>query len=190
MALTAPLGFGMAVAAGPLVETLYGDQYAGSAPILVVLALYTVIYSASFHAGDVFKALGRPGVLTAVSAAKLIVVIGPIWWAAGYNAVLVAWALLATEVVHFVIRMAALHRVMTFRWADLARALFGPVLAAAGMGVGTWALSRVTAGLVAPLELALLAVAGAVLYLALLRLTAPQLFSAGVRLVRSRLGAQ
>ena len=101
-----------------------------------------------------------------------------------------AWALLATEVVHFVIRMAALHRVMTFRWTDLARALFGPVLAAAGMGVGAWALSRVTAGLVAPLELALLAVAGAVLYLALLRLTAPQLFSAGVRLVRSRLVAQ
>lgn len=189
MALTAPLGIGMAVAAGPLVQTLYGDQYAGSAPILVVLALYTVIYSASFHAGDVFKAIGRPGVLTAVSAAKLIVVIGPIWWAAGYNAVLVAWALLATEVVHFIIRMAALHRVMTFRWSDLARALFGPVLAAAGMGLGAWGLSRVTAGLVAPVQLALLAVAGAVLYLALLRLTAPQLFAAGVRLVRSRLGA-
>ncbi|MFY9491751.1 MAG: lipopolysaccharide biosynthesis protein [Mycobacterium sp.] len=189
MALTAPIGIGMAVAAGPLVQTLYGDQYAGSAPILAVLALYTVIYSASFHAGDVFKAIGRPGVLTAVSAAKLIVVIGPIWWAAGYNAVMVAWALLATEVVHFIIRMAALHRVMTFRWTDLTRALLGPVLAAAGMGLGAWGLSRVTEGLVAPLELALLAVAGAVLYLALLRLTAPQLFAAGVRLVRSRVGA-
>ncbi len=187
MALTAPIGVGMAVTAVPLVATLYGDQYAGSAPILAVLALYTVIYSASFHAGDVFKAVGRPGVLTAVSAAKLVVVIGPIWWAAGYSATLVAWALVATEFVHFAIRMAVLHRVVTFRWVDLAGALVGPVLAAVGMGLGALALSRVTAGLVAPLQLALLSVAGAVLYLALLRLTAPLLFAAGLRLVRSRL---
>ncbi len=189
MALTAPIGVGMAVTAVPLVATLYGDQYAGSAPILAVLALYTVIYSASFHAGDVFKAVGRPGVLTAVSAAKLVLLVGPIWWAAGYSSTMVAWALLATEVVHFALRMAVLHRVVAFGWADLARALIGPLLAAAGMGLGVWALSRATAGLVAPAELALLAVAGAVLYVALLRLTAPHLFAAGVRLVRSRLEA-
>lgn len=187
MALTAPIGVGMAVTAGPLVATLYGDQYAGSAPILAVLALYTVIYSASFHAGDVFKAVGRPGVLTAVSAAKLILLIGPIWWAAGHSTTMVAVALLATEFIHFAIRMAVLQRVMPFGWAALFRALVGPVLAAAGMGLGVLAVTRVTAGWFAPLELALLAVVGAVLYAALLRLTAPRLFAAGVGLVRTRL---
>lgn len=188
--LTAPIGVGMAVAARPLVATLYGDQYAGSAPILAVLALYTVVYSASFHAGDVFKAIGRPGVLTAISAVKLILLIGPIWWAAGHSPTMVAGALLATEAIHFVIRMTILRRVMAIRWGALGRALVGPVLAAVVMGLGVFALTRATAGLLAPLELALLAVVGVVLYVALLRFTAPHLFAAGVGLVRRRLWPQ
>jgi len=187
MALTAPVGIGLAVAAQPLVATLYGDRYAGSAPILAVIALYTVLYSASFHAGDVFKAVGRPGLLTAVNAAKLILLIGPAWWAAGHSATLVAVMLLAVEAVHFVLRMAVLHRLMGVRWAQLARALTGPTAAAALMGLATLGISRLTGGLVAPAELALLAVVGALLYVALLRLTAPHLFAAGVGLVRDRL---
>ena len=187
MALTAPLGIGLAVSAQPLVATLYGDRYAGSAPILAVIALYTVLYSASFHAGDVFKAVGKPGLLTAVNGAKLVLMIGPIWWAAGHSAVLVAVALLAVEAVHFVIRFAVLHRTMGVRWSAVAGALTGPILAAIGMGLAVLGISRFTAALVAPVELALLAVLGAVLYVALLRFTAPNLFSAGVGLVRRRL---
>ena len=190
MALTAPLGVGMAIAAGPLVETLYGDQYAGSAPILAVLAIYTVVYSASFHAGDVFKAIGRPGVLTAVNAAKLILLIGPVWWAAGYSPTMVAVALLATEVVHFVIRMAVLHHTTGVRWSAVARALAGPVAAAAAMGLLLFPVTRLTAGFVAPLELGMLAVVGIVLYVAMLRFTAPHLFAAGVAMVRRRLRPQ
>ena len=61
------------------------------------------------------------------------------------------------------------------------------MLAALGMGVVVSALSRTTAGLVAPLELALLAVVGAALYVVLLRFTAPHLFAAGVALARRKL---
>lgn len=187
MALTAPIGIGMAVVAQPLVATLYGDRYAGSAPILTVIALYTVLYSASFHAGDVFKAVGRPGLLTLVNAAKLVLLAGPIWWAAGHSATLVAVVLLAVEALHFVLRMAVLHAVMGVPWAGVARALTGPTAAAILMGLAVLGISRLTGGLVAPLELALLAVIGALLYVALLRVTAPHLFAAGVGLVRRRL---
>lgn len=190
MALTAPIGVGLAIAAKPVVATLYGDQYAGSAPILSVLAIYTVVYSASFHAGDVFKAVGKPGVLTAVNAAKLVLLVGPIWWAAGHGTVMVAYALLATEAIHFVIRMAVLHHVIGVRFTAVGRALVGPVAAALLMGLAIWPLTRATAGVVAPLQLALLAVVGAALYVALLRFTAPHLFAAGVGLVRSRLSPQ
>ena len=85
-ALTVPIGIGLALVAKPLVATLYGVPYAASAPILSVLAIYTAVYSVSFHAGDVFKAIGRPGILTAINAGKLVVLIGPIWWAAGHSA--------------------------------------------------------------------------------------------------------
>lgn len=187
VALTAPIGIGLAVTARPLVATLYGGEYAGSAPILSVLAVYTVVYSASFHAGDVFKAMGKPGILTALNAGKLVVLVGPIWWAAGHSATLVAWALLATEVVHFVVRMAVLQRLTSLRLTALAGALLRPAAAALPMGAVLLGLGRVTAGLPAPFELALLIVVGILVYVALLRFTAPRLVAAATQMVRRKL---
>ncbi|WP_278185148.1 oligosaccharide flippase family protein, partial [Mycobacterium syngnathidarum] len=119
LALTVPAGVGLAVVAGPLLHVLYGTQYDGAKNILIVLALYTAVYSASFHAGDVFKAAGRPGLLTAINAAKLVLLLGPIWWAAGHSATLVAVALLSVELVHFVIRMTVVRRVIPLRWTQI-----------------------------------------------------------------------
>lgn len=187
IALTAPIGVGLAVAARPLVETLYGSQYGESAPILAVIAIYTAVYSASFHAGDVLKAIGKPGILTAINAAKLVVLIGPIWWAAGHSATLVACALLAVEVLHFLGRMMVLNRVTGLRWSSLAGVLLRPTAAAVPMGVLLWGVSHFTSSLAAPLELAVLVVAGVVAYGLLLRFTAPHLVVSLTAMVRSRL---
>lgn len=187
VALTAPIGIGLAVASGPLVATLYGAEYAGSTPILSVLALYTVVYSASFHAGDVFKAIGRPGLLTMINAAKLAVLVGPIWWAAGHSVTLVAWALLGTELAHLVVRMVVLHRVADVRFRAMADAVVRPVVAALPMGVALLFLSRVVDGVPAPLELGLLIAVGIGIYAVLLRFTAPHLVSAASALVRGRM---
>lgn len=187
VALTTPIGLMMAVTAGPLVDTLYGGKYAGSAPILAVLAIYTVVYAASFHAGDVFKAIGRPGVLTAINAGKLVLLIGPIWWAAGQSVILVAWVLLANEVVHFVVRMMVLVRMTSVRWSAIAGALLRPTAAALPMGLILLCLTWVTGGLAAPLELVLLIVVGVGVYAVLLRFTAPNLVTAASALVRGRL---
>lgn len=186
-ALTIPIGIMLAVTARPVVDILYGDKYAGSAPILSVVALYTAVYSMSFHAGDVFKAIGRPGVLTAINAGKLILLIGPIWWAAGHSVILVAWALVGTEVVHFLVRMTVLQRMMNVRWSAIASALLRPAGAALPMGFVLLGLSWITGGLAAPMELGLLIGVGVGIYVLLLRLTAPHLVTAASGMVRRRL---
>lgn len=187
VALTAPIGVGLAAAAGPVVATMYGGNYAGSAPILSVLAIYTVVYSASFHAGDVFKAIGRPGILTAINAGKLVVLIGPVWWAAGHSATMVAWALLGTEALHFLVRMAVLQRMMGARWTALAGAVLRPVAAAVPMGVVLLVLGRFMENLPAPLELGLLIAAGIGVYVVFLRFTAPQLVVTASQMVRRKI---
>jgi PST family polysaccharide transporter len=187
VALTVPIGIGLAVTSRPLVETLYGNQYAGSAPILAVIAIYTAVYSASFHAGDVLKAIGKPGVLTAINAAKLVVLIGPVWWAAAHSATMVACALLGVEVLHFLGRMTVLNRVTGLRWSALAGVLLRPAAAAVPMGVLLWGLSRFTSSLAAPAELVLLIVIGVGVYGLLLRFTAPRLVAALTGMVRARM---
>ena len=187
VALTAPIGVGLAVTARPLVATMYGGAYAASAPILSVLAIYTVVYSASFHAGDVFKAVGKPGILTAINAGKLAVLIGPVWWAAGHSATLVAWALLATEAVHFLVRMTVLQRMTNLRLSALAGAVLRPAAAAVPMGAVLLGLSRLTTGLAAPIQLVLLIAVGIGVYVLALRFTAPHLVIAAAAMLRRRL---
>jgi lipopolysaccharide exporter len=186
-ALTVPIGVGLALVAKPLVATLYGGDYAESAPILSVLAIYTALYSASFHAGDVFKAIGRPGILTAINAGKLAVLIGPTWWAAGHSALWVAFALLGVEALHFGVRMTVLHRLTGTTWGSVAGALWRPTAAAVPMGVVLYGFSRVTDRLAAPLELVVLILIGVCVYALLLRFTAPRLFETAYARVRVRL---
>lgn len=185
-ALTVPIGIGLALAAQPVVAILYGSDYAASAAILSVLAIYTVVYSASFHAGDVFKAIGRPGVLTAINAGKLAVLVGPVWWAAGHSALMVACALLGVEMVHFLVRMSVLRRLTGTPWVSIVGALWRPVAAAVPMGLALFFLNRVTDHLAAPLQLSALIVVGLCVYLLLLRFTAPKLFNNAYGLARSR----
>ena len=189
-ALTFPIGIGLALAAQPLVDTLYGGDYSAAAPILSVLAIYTALYSASFHAGDVFKAIGRPGVLTAINAGKLAVLIGPIWWAAGHSALMVAYALLSVEVLHFVVRMTVLHRLTGTTWGSVAGALWRPIAAAVPMALVVYGVGRVTDRLAAPLELLVLVLIGMCVYVLLLRFTAPQLFNTAYGMVRQRLAGR
>lgn len=186
-AITVPAGIGLAVTAQPLVATLYGATYAESAPILSVLAIYTAVYSASFHAGDVFKAIGRPGVLTAINAAKLAVLVGPVWWAAGHSALMVAWTLLGVEVLHFFVRIAVLHRITATSWLSVLGALWRPTAAAVPMGLAIYCLGHVTDRFAPPLELSMLIVVGICVYGLLLRFTAPQLFNIAYGMVRQSL---
>lgn len=186
LALTAPIGVGLAAVAQPLLETMYGARYSDAAGILVVLSLYTVVYSASFHAGDVLKAVGRPGLLTAINAGKLVLLVGPIWWAAGHSATLVAVALLSVEVIHFGIRMTLVRRVIPLGWNELCSLIGRPLGAAIPMGLVLWGVGTTITHLPAAVRLGVLVLLGALAYAAGLHLTAPHLTRTAVRYVRAR----
>lgn len=188
VALTAPIGIGLAVSSDALIATMYGSQYEAADPMLSVLAIYAVVYSASFHSGDVYKAIGRPGILTSINAGKFAALIVPIWWAAGHSAVLVAVALLSVELGHFVVRMIVVRRVLSLSWNQLVPSIIRPVAAAVVMGVALVGLHRMIRTLPAPLVLVLLALAGLLIYVVALRFTAPLLFASGYGIVMKTMG--
>ncbi|WP_236737438.1 lipopolysaccharide biosynthesis protein, partial [Mycolicibacterium llatzerense] len=175
LALTVPMGIGLALVAGPLLRIMYGSQYDSATNILSVLAIYTTVYSASFHAGDVLKAAGRPGLLTAINAIRLVLLVGPIWWAAGHSATLVAAALLFVEVIHFAIRMTIVRKVIPLGWTQILSVVGRPLAAAIPMGAILFGAGLLFADLPAPSQLALLIPLGVVIYAAALHVTAPQL---------------
>lgn len=183
VALAAPIGLGLAVVADPLIRTLYGERYADAGPMLALICVFAVVYATSFHTGDVYKAIGRPGVLTTLNVGKLIVMVGPVWFAAGHGAVATAATLVVIELVSSAVRLRVVTRLTDSSLQALLAAISRPLLAAAGMAAVVWALSLTTSQLPPAVALVILVLVGAVVYPLALRITAPALFSAGVRLL-------
>jgi PST family polysaccharide transporter len=184
MALSAPISVALATVAPAVVGTLYGPQYAGAAPVLVVLSVYGLLFSVSWHAGDVFKAIGRPSLLLATGTGRLVLMVGPVWWAAGRSIVMVAVMLVAVESVLLVVNTVLLRRVGGITPAELWNAVGRPLPAAVGMGVVMFALAYLMAGLPHPVVLLVAGAAGVLTYVLGLQLSAPALYEAGLSVLR------
>ncbi len=185
VALSAPISVILATAAPAVIRTMYGDQYADAAPVLAILSIYTLVYSTSWHAGDVFKAMGRPSLLIVISSVKVVLMIVPVWFAAGHSIVMVALVLLAIEILPFIANMVLVKRIAGTTWSALAGSVTRALPAAAFMAVVMLGLGHLVRGLPAPLVLAITGTAGLIAYGAAMRVTGPELFAAGLSAVKS-----
>jgi PST family polysaccharide transporter len=186
IAVTAPVGLGMAALSAEIVGLLYGPQFAPAADELTVLAAWAVLFSVNFHAGDAYKAIGRPGLLTAVGFGKLLVLAPAVWFAAGHSTVAVAGALLAVEALSTVVRLSLVRVVLGVTIRRHAKVLWGPIAAAGLMAVGVWAAGRVLPVDGPVLRLLVLVPLGVAGYGLMLRLLAPSLVAAAVRHLPAR----
>jgi O-antigen/teichoic acid export membrane protein len=80
--ITIPLGMGIALLAQPLVLAVYTEKWAEAIPVMQAIAIYSIMLSLAYNAGDVYKAQGRPGIVTALSVGRLAVLLPALAWAA------------------------------------------------------------------------------------------------------------
>lgn len=188
--LTIPGGILIAVTARDLVETMYSDKWAPAIPVLQLLALFSVIYSMSFHAGEIYKATGRPGILNWMSVLKIAVMVPALWVGAQHSIAAVALAVLISNVFLTAFKLYVAQRILRFSVRGLA-ASFGPSIGI-GLLVGgpvlalSYGLSSVAPDLASPWRLALCLLAALPLYAGAVRLLAPESFAQGWQLVRRR----
>jgi PST family polysaccharide transporter len=79
--VTIPIGLGAALLADPLVRTLFSDKWVEAIPVLRAIAIYAVMLSFSYNAGDIYKAIGRPEIITRFSFGRLVVLLPALFWA-------------------------------------------------------------------------------------------------------------
>ncbi|HSA54086.1 MAG TPA: oligosaccharide flippase family protein, partial [Gemmatimonadaceae bacterium] len=171
--LTTPAAVGLVMLAEPIVLTVFGAQWLPSVPILRALAVYAGIRALSATAGDVLKAIGRPGVLAGLGVVRAIVLIPALYLASAGGPAALA-AMLAA--------VMALSTVMTL-WVvcRLAHISAWAVIDALRPGVMASALLAGALALVRPLmqdlphaaQLGLGALSGIALYVALVRVISP-----------------
>lgn len=171
--LTIPMGVGIAVTADPLVRVLFGDAYLPSIPLVTILGLQAAVFSMTFHSGEVYKALGRASILTRLALAQVAVFAAVLWTAAGYSVLWVAVGFLGCHLLMGVVRLFIISRILDISTRRLLGPYWPALVAAASMALGCWLLSPGLAGLPVVLRLAVLVIAGGLLYLVTLTVVSP-----------------
>jgi PST family polysaccharide transporter len=188
-AITAPMAVGLALVAEPLILTVFSAKWIEVVPVIPPVCLYALFISLSFNVGDLYKALGRPEILTRLALVRATLVVGPLWYATAVvgTAAAVGWAqagvALVTMVLNFVVAgalfdlpiRAALIRLMPVVGATA-------VMAAVTIGVG-----RMLSDQTAALRLLVAVAAGAASYLVALRAFAREFVETGAATLRDAL---
>jgi O-antigen/teichoic acid export membrane protein len=79
--VTIPLGIGLSLVAAPLVITLFTSKWEGAIPVVQAIALYAMLLSLVYNAGDAYKAEGRPQVIVWLGLVRLGLLFPALWWA-------------------------------------------------------------------------------------------------------------
>lgn len=169
MLVACPLYLGMAATAEPLVLTLFGEKWREMAPFVELLALAMPFMTIQVMFPPVCNALGRPGLTTAISATGAILM--PLSFLIGirFGAIGLAWSWLATYPLFALATAHIAGRPFGLRIGDLLKAVTPGVACSSAMALIVMACDMaLPAGMMAPIRLALLVIAGGVSFMLLL----------------------
>lgn len=139
---TVPVALGMAVLAPEAVEVLFGGKWEATGQLLRILALHSLLTVVVYSAGDVYKAVGRPGLLTLHALVKLAVAVPLLWVAAGQDLEAVAWAQVVVGAVSAAVQLVLLRSVLGIGPMVVARSLMTPVVAGAAMAATAYGVTQ------------------------------------------------
>lgn len=92
--ITIPLGLGMALLTKPFILAVFSEKWIDAIPVMQSISIYALILSIGYNAGDVYKALGVPSILTRISFVKALILIPSLLLAVSYSSSLITIALI------------------------------------------------------------------------------------------------
>jgi PST family polysaccharide transporter len=187
--VTVPIGVGIALTSQDFVATFYGPEWGPTADVMPLIALYSVVVSITFVCGDVYKSMGRPGILATMGAARIPIALIALLLVVSHGIVWVAATQLALITVSMIAQMIVAHRVLGLPLAMFVRSTRSAILAAAVMSIVVLAFQQATSGLGAPVSLVLSVMLGMVSYVTVAVAMERSLISEVANGLRGRVGA-
>jgi O-antigen/teichoic acid export membrane protein len=191
-ALTAPMAIGMILVAEPLVLSIFSEKWIDVVPVIVPICLYALFVSLEYNIGDLYKALGRPEVLSRLALVRAALVVPALWYGAGVvgTAAAVGWAQAAVAFVAMVINVSVARRLFDLPVGAAASRLLPIVGATAVMAVAVQAVDSLLSGQWPVVRLVLCALVGAGIYVVALRLFARRFVDLGLSTLRDALSGR
>lgn len=168
--ITVPLGLGLALVAYPLTTAIFSTKWEAAAPVVQALALYTLILSLGYSTGSIYKAEGRPQILTWLGLIRLAMLIPALWWAVtiAKSIDMVGWMQALVALAGTIISLYVATRMIKLPVYKLLEAISPAFLAGTVMSVVVYLVIRLSSSLGAWQQLALSIPIGGLIYLATL----------------------
>ncbi|MBN1266398.1 MAG: lipopolysaccharide biosynthesis protein [Anaerolineales bacterium] len=131
--LTVPLAIGLYLLSSEIITLFYSEKWSASIPVMQMLCLYTLFYSLSFNAGDIYKAIGKPGILNLIGFFKLAVTIPVIWYTAGISIFAVAVGQAIVIAIFALIELGLVSSIVSIRPTEILHALLPALTGGAGL---------------------------------------------------------
>jgi PST family polysaccharide transporter len=114
---TFPIGVGLLALTPDLIYVVYTDKWAPAIPVLQVLAIFAVVRIVGWAGtGSIYKAIGRPDIITKTSLLKTILIIPASWWVIHqYGAIGAAFAQLGVAIFISGVNLFIAHRVLQMK---------------------------------------------------------------------------
>ncbi|MGE5071884.1 MAG: oligosaccharide flippase family protein, partial [Anaerolineae bacterium] len=164
--VTVPIGLGIALLSRPFILVVFGQKWIEAAPVMSCIAIYGVMLSLGFNAGDVYKAQGRPGILTRISIVQLCVLLPALYWAVTVMRSLVSVGLVQVGVATLgsVINLVVAVRLLHLTPGRMLEAFRPAILAGAALLVAVGAVLLLTRGAISLVPLIAGTLAGGAAY--------------------------
>jgi O-antigen/teichoic acid export membrane protein len=171
--VTVPLSLGMMLVAQPLILLVFGEKWQEAVPVLQAISIYSLMLSLAYNAGDVYKAQGRPDVLTRISLARVLVLVPGLYWAASQvkSIEMVGWTHAVVAFLFGLITLMVASRLLDAPLKELVVALRPAALAGAGMALVLVSLKLVLQNAGNLIQLVSMMAVGAIVYTGLLWVT-------------------
>ncbi len=154
-----PLAAGLAVQAGPIVETLFSAKWRDAAGVFAAVCVMSGISASGFALGDAFKALGRQRVMVGLTFIQLPVLVATIILLAPFGITAVAWGRCGNVIFWVALMTIAASRVLQIPVAVTLGAMWPGFGTGVGVALAAGAV-RLWSGLPTIPELALSGVVG------------------------------
>ncbi len=168
--VTVPLGLGLALVARPFVLTVFTARWAEAIPVMQAISIYALFYSLAYNAGDVYKAQGRPGLLTRLALVRAVVLLPALWWAAtgGGGIATIAWVHAAVALASGTLNLIVAGRMLQVPVQALLRALRPAAIGGVALVLSVLATLALTRDLIPLAQLVAAVAVGGASYLGFL----------------------
>ncbi len=184
--VTIPLGLGIALIARPLVLTFFTAKWESAIAPMQAIAIYALTLSLAYNVGDVYKAQGRPHILTYISVGRLALLLPGLWWVVTRlgEIAAVGWVHATIALITSIFELWLASRLLQTSPRRIAEAILPAAAAGAFMAMVVQAVRLMSLSLPPWAQLGLTIPSGAMAYLGMLWLTQRPMLYDAVQIVR------